>query len=91
MPEARRNQRGLILIPLGVAVLAAATGAMYWYFNRNSWIPDTPTHRHSPTKRKSIVIVLTQVTPSHGLFLMLRTLKNGYLAMKRQNCMQIYT
>lgn len=65
MPEARRNRRGLILIPLGIAALTAAAGAVaYWYLNRNNSVQKTPIRRNSPLKRKSVVIVLTPVSLS---------------------------
>jgi hypothetical protein len=66
MPEARRNRRGRILIPLGIAALTAATaGALYWYFTpRNDPVTtEKTTRRDPPQKRKSVVIVLTQVVP----------------------------
>lgn len=65
MPETRRTrQRGWGLVPLGIAALTAATGAaLYWYFSRDQRVPETSRRRTIPTKKKSVVIVLSQVFP----------------------------
>ena len=64
MPETRRTrQRGWGVVALGIAALtAAATGAaLYWYFIRDQGVPEPSRRRAIPTKRKSVVIVLSQV------------------------------
>ena len=62
MPETRRPRRGLILIPFGIAALTAAAGAAaYWYFNRNNSVQETQIRRTGPTRRRSVVLILTQV------------------------------
>ena len=62
MPETRRNRRGLVLLPLGIAALTAATIGLYWYFSRGDPLTRESSTRHNPpSKRKSVVIVLTNV------------------------------
>jgi hypothetical protein len=51
------------LVPLGVAALTAATtgAALYWYFSRDQGVSEPSRRRTIPTKRKSVVIILSQV------------------------------
>ena len=60
-----RQRRGYGTLALGLAALTATAGGLYWYFNREGTLASNWFRSSTRIKRKSVLIVLDEVTPLH--------------------------